>query len=380
MRVLGPDGYGTFTVSVALAGTVLLLGDLGAMEYMVRELARRPDQTARFFVNLGVGRLVLSAAATVLTLAVGWAMSYGPAEMAALMSASLFIVAARGIEFCRGIFRAFEVLRFEAGSVIMEKGMVIAIGMVGLLWSRSAWGVLLGMGLGAVVTLALSVRTIDRNFASLSNVPVDCYFLVVTHRAALPIGAFAMATFALLFYAPVVIEAHLGDMEAGTYGAAFRIIEACMLLPSAFAAATLPRLSNLHHSRDHISFRRLLSRASVSLFTLACVASGALWAVAHPLILVLGGADFSAAGALLQWMAIALVPMAMTALWAPALISSDDHWFAAGVVALAAVINALICWIALSRWGLLAPVISLLLCHILITSACGVRLFALHKR
>lgn len=379
MRMLGPQDYGVFTLSLALAGTVLVLSDLGAMEFMVREVARRPNEMGRYFSNLAVGRIVLSILAGVLAIGLGRALGYGPQALRALVAAALFVAAFRGIEFCRGVFRAFEVLRFEATSVLLEKGLVIIGGLVGLTLSRTAEGVLIGMGLGALLTLALTVRVVHRQFAPLSLSHVDAGFLLSTHRAALPIGAFSISTLALLSFAPVAIESFRDAMAVGTYGAAYRVIEASLLLPSAFAAATLPRLAMLHHGRDRTGFRHLLTRATASLLALSILAAAALWLTAPAMIALLGGPDYAPAGPLLRWLALALPPMAMTSLLAQALISSDDHWVAAAIVAAAALLNAGLCWTMTGPYGLIAPVLSLILCHVLIAGACAIRLLMSHR-
>lgn len=379
MRVLGVEGYGAMTVALALAGTTFLLSDLGSAEYMVREVSRAPHNVALYFSNLAVGRLALSVVAAVVTLGVGWALAYSPAQMAALAAAALFVAAFRAVEFCRGVFRTFEVLRYEALSVVVEKALVIALGAAGLLLTRDAWGVLGGMAVGAVLTLGVNVHLIHTRFARLDGALIDPAFLVRCYRGAIPIGTFSVATLALLSFAPVAVEAVLGQAAAGTYGAAYRVLEATMLLPSAFGAAVLPRLARLHHDGGSRPFEALLWRSAGSLLLLALVATAALWVVAPALVPLLGGSEFREAGGLLRLMTLALAPMSMTALLAVALISSDDHWFAAGVVASAAVVNVVACVATLAPLGLAGPAWSLVVCHAAIAVVCALRL-ALNAR
>lgn len=374
MRVLGVEGYGAMTVALALASTTFLLSDLGSAEYMVREVSRTPQSASLYFSNLALGRLALSVVSTAVTMSVGWALTYSPSQMAALAGAALFMAAFRAVEFCRGVFRAFEVLRYEALSVVVEKLLVIVLGAAGLFLTRDTWGVLAGMAAGALLTLGFNLRLIHTRFVRVDVGLVDRSFLLQCYRGAIPIGTFSIATLALLSFAPVAIDATLGQAAAGTYGAAYRILEASMLLASAFGASVLPRLARMYHHGEYRTFDSLLSRSTGILFLLTLGATAVLWVVAPVLVPLLGGSEFEEAGGLLQLMTFALVPMSMTALLAQGLISSDDHWFVAGVVAATALANVVACLTTVPLLGLAGPVLSLIVSHGLIVVACTIRL------
>lgn len=128
MRGLGADRYGTLTAAMSLAAMAVIFTEFGTGEYVTKELARTPAAAPSLFTNVLAGRAATGLLAVAAALGVGTALGYEAPELTALLYAGAYTVTCRLNELCRALFRAYEVLRYEAYSLLVERVLVIAGG------------------------------------------------------------------------------------------------------------------------------------------------------------------------------------------------------------------------------------------------------------
>lgn len=63
-RRLGPASLGVYATATATFGLIAVAGGLGATNYMVREIAKKPEDTSKFFGHISILGVIV---ATVLT-------------------------------------------------------------------------------------------------------------------------------------------------------------------------------------------------------------------------------------------------------------------------------------------------------------------------
>lgn len=362
IRVLGAAEYGTLTAAMALAGMTVAFSELGTGDYLTREGARGRQAVGPLFTNILAGRLGIGLLALATALGVGSsALGYVDTEAAALLGAGLYALGFRLNELCKAVYRGFEVFTHEAASLLVERILVIASGVAGLLVWRSAAGALGGMALGAAISLLLNVWWIHVRLSPLHPESLDLGRIRAAYVAALPLGAFGLFAAFLLLTGPVVIEATLGNRQAGLYGAGYKVIEMLMLVPMIVGTPLLPRLSRLYHEGDHRAFRDLTVR-SVLLLGAAAVGIAAVVAVAaSPIVALLAGrAEFAGTVPVLRVLAWAYPCMVVAMLMCTALIASDRQHTVAWLMGAAAAVNLLLNVALVPRFGVLAAAAVLL--------------------
>lgn len=110
-------------------------------------------------------------------------------------------------------------------------------------------------------------------------------------RSALPLGVATLATAIYYSADSLMLGAFRPVEEVGNYGAAYRIVLACLVLPQVGHAVALPLLSRLvqRHGDDLADFLGVVSKALV-LIALPIAVGGSL--VAEPLTETIFGGDF----------------------------------------------------------------------------------------
>lgn len=338
-------GYGVFNAALAFMLIASSLTDLGTSRLTIREVARRPDRAATFFSNL----LSFRGASGVLVLAGGLLLAFvlgDDAEMLwALLWAGVYAVALSGVIFCRSFYRAFEVMKWDAVSTMGEKIAVVAGGALFLGVGGSPASALMGMAAGMVLTLVVNIYWVARHLASFETRRVRTRVLQATLTRALPFGM--MSFFVLVYFRidQVMVERIVGDVAAGEYGFAYRLLEAVMLLPLVVMEGTFPRLSALFEHGERTEFLRILRRSLLVVVGLAVAVSGALYVFAGETVALvewLAGRDgYAAAAEPLRILAWTFPFMAAAGLLSFALAASNDQRMLALLLGLAAGFNVL---------------------------------------
>ncbi|MEM1041291.1 MAG: flippase [Bacteroidota bacterium] len=284
-RVLGADGYGAFNTALSLGALCFAFTGFGINQYTVREVAADPAVASRFFTNFVAFRVVAYALAALAALVAAWLLDYDGRLILAVGLACLYQAATSLREYAHSFFQAFERLRYQAVSVVVEKVVVVALGLAALLVLGSVEGTILGMSLGMVLTTGGAVWWVARHLAPLQRESLDRAFLVRSLRPLIPFGLLSL--FGMFFFRvdTVMVEAIGGLTAAGQYGLAFRIVEALNLLPVLVAqAAAYPRMARLAGAGTYGELGSVVWATVGLLLLVSLPAALAVALVADPLI------------------------------------------------------------------------------------------------
>lgn len=279
-RILGVEGYGVFAAALALAAIATSFSDLGASHLTVREVAQRRDRAGRYFSNILAYRGVLLALTWVGAVLAALVLGYEGAALTAVVVAGFYWVAQHVVFYERTFFRAFEDLRYDAVSNVVEKSLVIGLGVALLVATGTATGTLAGMAAGMVLVALGQGAWLSRRLAPLSSRLLSRDFIRGTAIRALPLGMADLLTVLYLRVDQLMIEAFMGPAAVGPYGQAYRILEALSIIPVIVAQSTLfPRLSVLTHAGQEALFRRITAVGSLALLATGLVIAGALFVI-----------------------------------------------------------------------------------------------------
>jgi O-antigen/teichoic acid export membrane protein len=340
VRILGIAEYGIVTASLALVGIVMSLTNVGSSQYSIREIARDRSRASEFLSNFLPFRVTTGLAGVVVICLVGLALGHRGGDFTALLFAALYGVAMNLTEYCRALYRAFELLRYEAVSIILEKILVIAAGTALLLMDPRASGVLAGMAIGMFLTLVANLGWVVRKLARFDFKLFRPGFFSRTLPYSFPLGLASIFVVLYLRTDSIMLEAMQGEIAAGRYGLAFRILEAMILLPAIVVAAFLPRLSALYGERSNEKFRQLMKRGLLGLASVGLVLA-AVMTFAAPVIIPLLEPDPSAAPAIsiMQILMWTFPFSAVNYLLSTSMTARDDQKALAWMLGAAAVFN-----------------------------------------
>ncbi|MFV1979666.1 MAG: oligosaccharide flippase family protein [Rhodothermia bacterium] len=273
-RYLGTAEFGVFSTALWLAFIPAALTDLGLTQLTIRDVARIRESASEYFSNIFVFKLALSPIAWLVAVGTGIALGYDQSMLWSVAWAGVYALALQAMTYLRSFYRAFENLKLEGISTILEKIVVVALGTIGLFWTRSAHGTLAGMATGMIIAVVLNAVWIAMNLARLDFGLVRLKFVRNAVRLGFPIFVYSFAIVVYTRLGGVLLEYWHGERATGEFAAAYRILESLFLLNAVFTAAVMPRLSALYHERRLDRFRFVFSRSLMAAVGLAVVIAG----------------------------------------------------------------------------------------------------------
>jgi O-antigen/teichoic acid export membrane protein len=241
-RVLGPAEFGKFTFAYALATILGVALDFGIPAVLTRAVARAPGETAgRWATATALKILLLTLAGPALVLAP--LVARRPWDTTATVwLLGLAIALQSFVENAVAVFTGFQRLEHELLVRLVEKGVLVSIGLAALALGGGLLGVAGAFAAAAAVSLALATRLIDRRLAPLG----ERWRLGPARALARELAPLAQAQllgFATSRLVPVAVALLAGDRAAGYFGAAFRVYDVALVVPVALVAAVYPELA-----------------------------------------------------------------------------------------------------------------------------------------
>lgn len=326
-RGLGTAGFGQY----AFVGAVLVIGNVittfGTESYLVREIAGRRADLARLLATALRLHLVLSAGfVLVVMVGAGWLPNRTDELVAALriFSLSLFPLA------FASVFSA--ALR---GAERMDLAAILGVGTAALQTIAALSAVLTGAGLRVLVfylflaqvaAVALGwflCRAAQPGFTLAG--PASPAAIVSLLKRIWPFAILAGLPLVSQRIGVLLLTLIAGDAPSGWFAAAGRIVEGLKLTHHAFLGALLPLASRLGAAGPNQWLAGLVQKSRIALLALGVGAAIVASALAAPIVGVLYGAEYHPAVTALRILAWTLLPYAIAAPTALALVSTGHE-------------------------------------------------------
>jgi O-antigen/teichoic acid export membrane protein len=287
VRTLGTDGFGRWSVLLAVVGFVSYFGSLGLAQVAVERAAGDPERSPHWFGALVTLRLALIGPVTLLSLGVCLLL----ADDAAMRIAAVLVCTTLPLAVLSSLSVVFQlqvrnvvVTAIELGNSIVWTAAVAAVALLdgGLVAIAAAF---LGVAtLTNVAYIVLALRASPVHFRRSRPLWGDLL------RQGLPVGIGGLLTLGYGYVDQVIVFEIAGVRDAGLYGAVYRIYERAQFLPAAIMTTLFPLFVA---ARDHDRVRRLFHTAVDYLLLTSLPALAISLAGAEPITRLLFGADFT---------------------------------------------------------------------------------------
>ena len=243
-RYFTESELGGYFVAIALTNLIAIVTELGIQNPLIREMTLHPQQTRHYLGNALIVRVILSIVAYGIMIISGiWL--YPSIIVKMIVFLGLAEIANSLAQLYRCVFRAHEEMKYEALTVIAERGAFLVIGGGAILRGYGLVPICQVMLAASCINLILSVGLTRLRFTPLRFQP-SRETVKVLMRQALP---FAVGNlFNLLYFrvdAIMLSKLSSEGVDANTwYGLAYTIVNAFTILPGAFMmGAMFPVLS-----------------------------------------------------------------------------------------------------------------------------------------
>ncbi len=243
-RYFTESELGGYFVAIALTNLIASLTEMGLQNPLIREMTLHLQQTRHYLGNALIVRILLSIVAYGIMIVSGIFL-YPPIIVKMIVFLGLAEIANSLAQLYRCVFRAYEEMKYEALTVIAERGAFLFIGGGAILRGYGLVPVCQVMFAASCINLILSVGFTRFRFTQFRFEPSQ-EIVKVLMQQALP---FAVGNlFNLLYFrvdAIMLSKLSSEGVEANTwYGLAYTIVNAFTILPGAFMmGAMFPVLS-----------------------------------------------------------------------------------------------------------------------------------------
>lgn len=318
-RSLGVSGFGQYAFVAALIFLGNVATTFGTDTLLIREVARNRQAT---------DGLIPAALWIQVTLSVVWLLAVGigadvlkgqsPDVVLALKVYSLSLLPLAFFTVFTAVLRAHE--RMDV--------YLLLNGIVALMQLAGAWWVL--QQHGGLLSLVMMLNVVQLGVAVVagvlcrSSLPAFHFHWRVTRSQLMSVVHLAWP-FALLGVLAVIYQrlgvlmlSTLGtEAQTGWYAAAARVIEPLKILHFAVLGALLPALAHLAaptaDRQQNRMATRLFRRSMLFLLTVSTLAAITISVLAQPIVILLFGASYAESAALVQLLAVSLIPYTISA-------------------------------------------------------------------
>jgi O-antigen/teichoic acid export membrane protein len=289
VRALGTEGFGRWSVLLAVIGFVSYFGSLGLAQVTVERAAADPERAPHWFGALITLRLALIGPVMLLSLGVCLAI----ADDTAMRIASVLVCATLPLAVLSALSVVFQlqvrnvvVTAIEVGNGVMWAAAVAVVALLdgGLVAFAAAF---LGVAtITNIVYIVLATRASPVRFRGARPLWGDLL------RQGLPVGIGGLLTLGYGYVDQVIVFELASPRDAGLYGAVYRIYERVQFLPAAIMTTLFPLFVSAR-DRDPARVRRLFHSAVDYLVLTSLPAFTITLAGYEPITRLLFGADFA---------------------------------------------------------------------------------------
>lgn len=304
-RQLGAADFGVYFLLMSMSTFAYVAVDWGQSYYVIREVARRPEEAGGLLGSSLILRSVSGAVAVILTALAARLLGY---EMKTQHLAGLTVACALPLALSQPygyLFRGRDRMDLDATVSVTAKALTVALAISALLLGGHLPAVILIQGLAGVGALGVAMLLARRiHMPSPSPSRESVRKLVVGGTS---IAVFYLVASAEPYIAAIVLSKLAPASAMGWYAAARNIIGVLIAPATILATANFPELSRV--ASDPAELRHAIRRSLRPLLGLGALGAVGTYLFADfAVTLIYGKGHFDPAAQVLQLFAPALLP------------------------------------------------------------------------
>lgn len=341
-RLLGAGEYGQFMLAISFVSFAYIFLEGGVDILTVRELSDNPGDFRRFFGHTSLFKLATGVISSIAAIAAAFILKLSWTLIDIIILASVYNVSNVLLAHFRVVFRAFEVLKYEAISAVLEKSAVMVF-CVGILFMH--FGVVVYAVGFAIAYVVSSSITLGILIAKIGMPQLGIQFSYLWQRIVKPALPFALMNIFIVIYfrsGTLMLGAITGREElVGYYSAGYRLVESFTLFPTIIVA---PIYAAVTRQRDDVeTVRRIMLEAFRALLFIGVVISCPIFIFREQITLLLFGEGYRKAISTVGILALTMIPISVD-YGAGTLVAATGrqgkaNWFIFGATVLNIVMN-----------------------------------------
>lgn len=310
-RLLGPWEFGKYMFAISYVAVIAVFLEGGIDIMTVRDLAADPDRYAVLSAHTTFLKVLSGLIVGVVAVASSFMLGVAPESRVLIALAALYSAFFTLVTHFRFLFRGFEVMQYEAWSVMVEKLAVVTLcGSVLFFW-RTAEQFLVSFAAAYIVTCAVTLLMVARTLG-LPRWSIDVRYL--WQKVLKPALPYALMSFFMVIYfrsATLMLKLLTGQEEVvGYYNAGYRIVESFLFFPAIIIGPVYPSFSRRRDDKPFI--RSLLLQSGRMILLISVVIAIPVVFFSTEVTQLLFGARYAPAAAAVGIVGLVMIPLGMT--------------------------------------------------------------------
>lgn len=240
-RYVGASSYGDLAFAITFVGFFGLVARLGSQPYLVKEIARRPEELGRYVVNAIVMKLLLGTVLALMAVGLAWELRYRSQALLVIAACAGGIILWPLYDIMAAALQAAGRMGRMALWTAVQQYASGGIGVGLVLLNRGVVSYAVAVSLGPLVSLAANGRHLWPELRGHLHLDLSIWGDVA--RGGLP---FAIWNAILLVYGSIdilMLEQMVGSRTVGWYNLAYTWVGLPVFIPTILTVAVFPRLS-----------------------------------------------------------------------------------------------------------------------------------------
>lgn len=363
-RKLGPTDFGVFSFAVAFVTFFDPIIDPGFHTVIVRDIARRLDQSNHYISNILAWKLFLVVPYLLVTIGFAWLFHPSMFVLHAIFAVALAGFLKSVKESFVSVLKAHEHFGFVAISAILERLALLLFGALALLREESLINFCWTFVAVRFADLFLAAAIVQWKICPIGlsgNLSLGLSLV----RKALPIGAIVLIW---RFYAEidtVMLSAMTTNEEVGWYNASYKIFEGLGILAATLSTVMQPRLARLFYE-NVADFNKLQAQALKWVVFCAAMVSANGWLISEWLVPKLYGPLYNNSILSLNIMLLGVIFFYCFALLQSIAIAMDHHRIILYAAVAGLIFNLILNFILISWHGYVGAALATVIADFLV--------------
>jgi O-antigen/teichoic acid export membrane protein len=261
-RNLGPESLGKYYFAISFTTIFAIFIDLGFINFLTREVAKRQDEAQKLIGNILSLKLVLTMVTVVLVLVTTNLFNADPLTRSLVYVSIISMVLDSFTTTFFAVMRGFHNLKYESISSVIFQLVVLISGLLAMYFKMNLVIIIGSLALASIYNFVFALIVLQKKLKIKLEFLFDPKLVITIFQVSWPFALYAIYQRVYMYLDSVLLSTLAGDYYVGLYQVAFKIIFALQFLPLAFTASLYPAMSNYWlHNRPQlvVAFERSIN-------------------------------------------------------------------------------------------------------------------------
>lgn len=339
-RYLGEAQFGIYSFALAFTSLFIIFTDFGISQLIIREVARNKDKTNEYITNAQLIKIIFSFFTFGVIALVINLMRYPQDVINVVYIFAIYIILTSFAQAFMSIFQAYERIEYIAITVLVEKIIILSIGLLVLNIGYGLLGISYVYLLASITSIIICLIITFKKFEPRLRIKITIWKKLT--KLSLPFGLNTL--FGMLFFNidAVLLSILISSVAVGIYSAAYNpLLALSMIISGMFVTAIYPVMSRFFLSSKN-SLNTITTLSSKYLMIIGLPIAVGCLLLADRIIIILYGGQFSSSIIVFQILALFIPIRLISSVTGTLLTSINKQTLRTFSVFLSAILNIIL--------------------------------------